>query len=300
MQFKSTPGLGAEIAHDIASLKQAINDRRAEAGAAVRTANEAKARIEALAKQLADIRSGVRPDTAHSAGTANTNATGGARPASAGSKKGAAPAAGKAAAGGAAGPASVSGAASAAPEHVSSPVEDEAKVSADLGEAKRVYRMAYERLQVCKEAAATLGGEVNSLLAVLLRDFETWYASCTGRLPPIPLSPTRDRSGSPFKSGARQQGFGATATYDWAGTLEAESKGEGPRGVGGVGFSGPVGSSSSGYVGGLDGGGDVLDDAEAFEKMELAKVTAVEPDSAAYFTATRRIRQGAKSFGKRT
>ena len=108
-------------------------------------------------------------------------------------------------------------------------------------------------------------------MAAMVRDFETWYASMTGRLPPIPVSPSRDRSGSPFKSGSRQQGFGATALYDWSAAAKGDSK------------------------------DDQLDDAEAFEKLELEKVTAHEPESMAFFGATRAIRQGARPpGGKRT
>ncbi len=142
------------------------------------------------------------------------------------------------------------------------------RVAGELAEAKKVYRAAYERLNAAREAGRALSAAVDAHMAGLLRDFETWYASCTGRLPPIPISPQRDRSGSPFKSGARQQGFGATAAYDWTAAMTS-------------------------------GGDDALDDAEAFEKMELAKVTSAEPDSAAFFTATRKIRQGAKPYGRR-
>jgi hypothetical protein len=256
-QFKSTPGLGAETASEISSLKARINEKKAEAAASVKAANIAKDKIDALVKELADIRSGVRPSTAQTTGSAVSGPAGGdkgGRPQSSGSKK---------TTGSKAGAETVP----AAPPPPT-PEEEEARVAGELAEAKRAYRAAYDRLNAAKQHAAALGAEVNGHLATLLRDFETWYASCTGRLPPIPVSPARDRSGSPFKSGARQQGFGATAAYDWTATTSG-------------------------------GGDDVLDDAEAFEQMELARVTSSEPDSAAYFTATRRIRQGARPFGKR-
>ena len=144
---------------------------------------------------------------------------------------------------------------------------------ASLAESKRVYRAAVETLAAKKEACAQLQEQLSACMAAMVRDFETWYASMTGRLPPIPVSPTRDRSGSPFKSGQRQQGFGATAIYDW----------------------------TAGTKGGGASADDQLDDQEAFEKMELEKVTAHDEGSMAFFGATRAIRQGAKpTGGKRT
>lgn len=279
-QFKSTPGLGLETATEITSLRDKLEAKKSEAQTAAKTANEAKARIESLTKQLSDLRTGMqtRPGTA---GTQMTSVSGGngasiagttAKPGSAGSKKaGATVAASKA---GSVVPGAPD-AGSATPQP--SPEEEEARISAEITESKRIYRASYERVASAREAGQRLAEEINGLMQAQLRDFETWYASCTGRLPPVPVSPARDRSGSPFRSGARQQGFGATATYDWT---TSSAGGPGNGGAGGA-------------------GDDALDDAEAFEKMEMERVTAAEPDSVAYFSATRKIRQGAKPFGRR-
>ena len=67
----------------------------------------------------------------------------------------------------------------------------------------------------------------------------------------------------------RQQGFGATAIYDW----------------------------QKGAVGGGGSSDDALDDQEAFEELEMAKVTAGEPESFAFFAATRPLRQGQRPTG---
>lgn len=265
-QFKTTPGLGAEMATEVSRLKRSLAERKTEAAAAVKAANIAKERIEMLAKELADIRSGIRPNTggthlsSNSSATAS-NPTGGARPQSSGSKR----SAGK--------PGEANVVPAPAPPPGPTLEEEEARISNELTEAKHAYRAAVDRINNARQVGAALNAEISQHLGSLLRDFETWYASCTGRLPPITVSPARDRSGSPFKSGARQQGFGSNAVYDWTATM-----------------------SSTGVGGNAD---DVLDDAEAFEKMEIARATSVEPDSAAYFTATRKIRQGAKSYGKR-
>jgi len=258
-QFKTTPGLGAEMAGEVSRLKRSLAERKAEAAASVKAANIAKERIEYLVKELADIRSGVRPTTAGTQASVNSSATANNRPQSSGSKK--------------SGGKPTEPVPAPAPPPGPTPEEEEARLSNELLEAKHAYRAAVERINNARQVGATLNNEISQHLGSLLRDFETWYASCTGRLPPIPVSPARDRSGSPFKSGARQQGFGANAVYDWTATM-----------------------SSAGVGGNAD---DVLDDAEAFEKMEIARATSVEPDSAAYFTATRKIRQGAKAYGKR-
>jgi hypothetical protein len=271
LQFKSTPALGAEVAAEVTGLKRRLATFRDEAALAVRAANEAKQRIETLSKMLIDAAN--RPATAktEAADSVGGASKGGKPPSAKGAKPGAPASVGP-------GGEAVDDAAAASARRAAEREEEHNKMVSGLAEAKRVYRAAVETLAAKKEACAQLQEQLAALMAAMVRDFETWYASMTGRLPPIPVSPSRDRSGSPFKSGGRQQGFGATALYDW--------------------------SASATRGGGAAGGNskdDDLDDAEAFEKLELEKVTAHEPESMAFFGATRAIRQGAKpKGGKRT
>ena len=260
LQFKSTPALGAESAAEATSLKRRLATYRDEAALAVRAANEAKQRIETLSKMLVELHQ--RPATAKTETAESVGA--GSKSGKPQSAKGAKP--GSVGPGGDADSAAADSARRAAERE-----EEEKKMVAGLAESKRTYRAAVETLAAKKEACAQLQEQLAALMAAMVRDFETWYASMTGRLPPIPVSPSRDRSGSPFKSGSRQQGLGATALYDWSAAAKGDSK------------------------------DDQLDDAEAFEKLELEKVTAHEPESMAFFGATRAIRQGARpTGGKRT
>jgi hypothetical protein len=265
LQFKSTPALGAESAAEATGLKRRLATSRDEAAMAVRAANEAKQRIETLSKMLVDLHNrpaSAKTEVAESVVVGGAGGKAGAKPSSA---KGAKP--GSVASGAEAPEAAAAEAARRAAERA----EEEKKMVAGLADSKHAYRAAVETLAAKKEACAQLQEQLAAVMAAMVRDFETWYASMTGRLPPIPVSPSRDRSGSPFKSGGRQQGFGATALYDWTAKGAGESK------------------------------DDQLDDGEAFEKLELEKVTAHEPDSMAFFGATRAIRQGAKpTGGKRT
>ena len=258
-QFKTTPALGAESAAEVAALKRKLGAMKDEAAACVRTANESKQRIETLSKMLvAHAHSQARPASAQSAAESTTSG----RPGTAGKK----PGSGKGSLAG--------GDAAVDPEEEArrreaERKEEEQRMVAELGQAKKSYRAATERLPQCKDACTAIQDHINVHMAAMVRDFETWYASMTGRLPPIPVSPTRDRSGSPFKSGGRQQGFGATAIYDW----------------------------QQGAVGGGGSSDDALDDQEAFEELEMAKVTAGEPESFAFFAATRPLRQGQRPTG---
>lgn len=252
-QFKGTPTLGAEYAAEVTSLKRKLQTLKDEAAMCVRTCNESKVRIETLVKKLIDLAHAPLVDKSSSIPER-------------------VPSAGKARPGG-----SVKGSVVPDPSQ-DIPVDLEAKkaereaetkkMNHDLAETKRAYRSATERLAIVKETILTVQDQISVQMAAMVRDFETWYASMTGRLPPIPVSPSRDRSGSPFKSGKRQQGFGETATYDWAMT--------------------------AGNTGSRD---DQLDDQEAFEAMEMTKVTIGEPDSYAFFGATKHIRQGVKPTG---
>lgn len=65
---------------------------------------------------------------------------------------------------------------------------------------------------------------------------------------------------------------------------------------GGSGGSGLMGRERGMLLGTLSprvgGGEDVLDEAEAFERLERERVAAIDPDSLAFFSATRGLRQG--------
>jgi hypothetical protein len=253
-QFKGTPTLGAEYAAEVTSLKRKLQTLKDEATMCVRTCNESKVRIETLVKKLIDLAHAPLVDKAASIPDRVPSA-GKARPG--GSTKGSVH------------PDQSQLEASGDLEAKKAEREAETKkMNNDLAETKKAYRSATERLTVVKETILTVQEQISVQMAAMVRDFETWYASMTGRLPPIPVSPSRDRAGSPFKSGKRQQGFGETATYDWAMT--------------------------AGNTGSRD---DQLDDQEAFEAMEMTKVTVGEPDSYAFFGATRHIRQGVKPTG---
>jgi kinesin family protein 6/9 len=254
-QFKGTPTLGAEYAAEVTSLKRKLQTFKDEASMCVRTCNESKVRIETLVKKLIDLahaplvdKPSSIPDRIPSAGKA--------RPSGGSTKGSVVP--------------DPSQDSSADLEAKKAEREAETKkMNHDLAETKKAYRSATERLAIVKETILTVQDQISVQMAAMVRDFETWYASMTGRLPPIPVSPTRDRSGSPFKSGKRQQGFGETAIYDWSMT-------------------------AGNNTGSRD---DQLDDQEAFEAMEMTKVTVGEPDSYAFFGATRHIRQGVKPTG---
>ena len=50
-------------------------------------------------------------------------------------------------------------------------------------------------------------------------------------------------------------------------------------------------------LGGVPGGEDALDEAEAFERLERDRVAAIDPDSLAFFAATKRLREAAATGG---
>ncbi len=150
------------------------------------------------------------------------------------------------------------------------PSDDEFKLSHELAESKKAYRVVWDKYNLVRAAAEKHAGDATAALSGLLADFETWFAQSTGRLPPVALSPirTHGRSGG-VSLGGRSHGFGAAAAHDWTAAMA------------------------------IGGGDDLLDEAEAFEKLELDRVAHTAPGSESYFTATKRIRDGARSVGRK-
>jgi hypothetical protein len=188
--------------------------------------------------------------------------------------------------------------------------DEEFRIVKDLSDAKKAYRAGYDKFSAAKESLAGITSEINARMADQLRDFETWYAANTGGLLPLATSP---RAGGAGGGGAAAGATGLSRTaasgYGSGDDSPFKSAPSSPGGRGG--FGGPSLADSSLVSGsrwmpgvGSGGGGagfgdDALDDGEAFERMEMERVVGTEPDSLAYFNATKRLRQGAKYQGRR-
>jgi hypothetical protein len=237
-QFKATPGLGAALATRIADAKAALADARAAVTARAREVNEKKTVIDAAAAEYERVRAGhgsAAPTPAAAPAAAPAHAP--APPHHHSSGKG-----GKDAA--------------PAPRAPSPVIDDEYRLAAELTAAKAAYRAARDEWTHARDALGTSSGEVSTLVARMLSEFETWYASHTGRLPPLEAPVT-----SPARAG-----------------------GTGSFGAGSPSFATRTGGAFSQHS------ADALDEGEVFDRLELERATAVEPDSGSYFNATRKIR----------
>ena len=226
-QFKATPGLGAALAARISDAKAVLAEARAAVTARAREVNEKKTIIDAAAAEYEQVRAG------HGS-SAPTPAA--APPPAAAAGKG-----GKDAA--------------PAPRAPSPVIDDEYRIAAELAAAKSAYRAARDEWTKARDALGTSSGEVSTLVAKMLSEFETWYASHTGRLPPLEAPVT-----SPARAGSNSS----------------------------FGLSSPSFTRAASFAG--QHSADALDEGEVFDHLELERATAVEPDSGAYFNATRKIR----------
>jgi len=234
--FKVTPGLGSEGASRVHASKAALATAKASLSAAAKEVNERKAKVDAALANLEVVRA---------RGGAPAGAAGGRSPSPPNLHP---PAPGS------------SSSRSASP----AVVEEEFAAAAALTAAKAEYRRCYEVWSGLREEAGGRGAEVSAQVARMLSEFETWYASNTGRLPPLLTS----------MPGAREE--------DWSRPGESTGAGGSSRGGGG-GMRSPrmeVGGSRE----------DLLDEGERFDAMEMAGVTQEEPDAGAYFSASRKLR----------
>lgn len=125
--------------------------------------------------------------------------------------------------------------------------EEEFRLTKELKEAKRTYRNCFEQMQKYKNQAADEQSRVNSLKQELGSGFSEWSAAYGGR---SPQHQTQQQGSPDYKSS-----------------------------VGGLDTS----QQSAGFGG--TGGLDQLDDQEAFDKLEMERVLANDPESLAFFNA---------------
>ena len=126
--------------------------------------------------------------------------------------------------------------------------EEEFRLTKELKEAKRTYRNCFEQMQKYKNQAANAQGQANDLKQQLAGAFSQWSAAYGAR------SPQHSAQKSPdFKSSAG----------DFGGSTQLGDTGAG-AGAGGF---------------------DQLDDQEAFDKLEIERVLANDPESLAFFHA---------------
>lgn len=191
--------------------------------------------------------------------------------------------------------------------------EEEFALRSQLAEAKRGYKAAFGQMTTAKTAMRSAEAELESSREALVRGFESWYSgqgdvgsaqgsplrlagSSTLSVSPLPgagdsLSSTwsspqrlgrggRSRTGSRGRSAAysSRQGQDTSAAVSAAAATAAALLGA----TGGGGRRGAAG-------GVRDEKGDLLDDGEAFERMEFERVVGDDPDSVAYFAAQKRL-----------
>lgn len=128
--------------------------------------------------------------------------------------------------------------------------EEEFKLTNELKEAKRAYKSCFEQMQQAKSAVTEAQAKANSLKGALSSGFAKW-------------------------SSAGGQGRSLNGRV-------------GNTGYGSVAFSPPKPKPASNDTefGGAGGGfGDQLDDQEAFDKLEIERVLANDPESLAFFHA---------------
>ena len=126
--------------------------------------------------------------------------------------------------------------------------EEEFRLAAELKDAKKAYKSCFEQMQQSKGVAMEAQAKANSLKAALASGFSKWKGNGDGG-----ARATMGKGGGAPTAGSMMTG-----------------KGEEPYPSGG---------------GGGGGGGDQLDDQEAFDKLEIERVLANDPESLAFFHA---------------
>ena len=126
--------------------------------------------------------------------------------------------------------------------------EEEFRLTAELKDAKKAYKSCFEQMQQAKGTAMEAQAKANSLKAALASGFSKWKGNGDGG-----ARATMGKGGAPMVSSMMS------------------GKGEEP-------FPGGGGSGGG-------GGGDQLDDQEAFDKLEIERVLANDPESLAFFHA---------------
>lgn len=137
--------------------------------------------------------------------------------------------------------------------------------AATLPEAKLLYRGAHARYTAAKAEADRQAAAADALAAELVAGFERWLVQ-QGMLP--------------ASSGGGMGMDGGDAAGDMAAFLSGTGTGTGTGASAGINYLGLGGA-----------GEEPLDEGEAFERMERERVRKSEPDSLAFFNATRLLRQ---------
>lgn len=186
---------------------------------------------------------------------------------------------------------------------------------ARLGEAKGAYRQHHASLLIAQDALAAAQATLDGRTQAALRAFEAWHAASSTYTHPAG-SPVRGHSR--HRSGGLGLGLGAAGGTGTGahhhhhrpastGSIASASGGLGglassltttsPRThAGGLSATTWMGSPSDFASASASGrASDVLDEAEAFDRLERERVAAADPDSLAYFAASKRLRQGANA-----
>ena len=162
--------------------------------------------------------------------------------------------------------------------------EEEFRLMEDLKAAKEAYRSAYERFQAEKDTAKSARAKLDRAREAQLSAFVEWYAKETGE--PLEMS---DLEAS-MTDLTETEG-------EWGDSLSPSKFG------GFAGFGGSMtrhSPKSPGFEGeARDEDGDLLDDQEAFERLEAARVEAGDPDALAYFHARKHMKTEQRRRGGR-
>ncbi|KAA0171287.1 hypothetical protein FNF28_00778 [Cafeteria roenbergensis] len=166
---------------------------------------------------------------------------------------------------------------------------DEFSALQALSEGKASYREAAAVLRARADGARAAGRRAAAAKGELVRAFEAWFEDRTGeRLSEAVLS-----ASSPLR-GAGGGDLSASPLARRAVPSPFRGAGGGASG-GDVGDFGPSGAGAAFHAGtgeevlAVDASGDVLDDGEAFERLEADRVAARDPDALAYFKAGKRM-----------
>ncbi|KAA0172808.1 hypothetical protein FNF27_05669 [Cafeteria roenbergensis] len=166
---------------------------------------------------------------------------------------------------------------------------DEFSALQALSEGKASYREAAAVLRARADGARAAGRRAAAAKGELVRAFEAWFENRTGeRLSEAVLS-----ASSPLR-GAGGGDLSASPLARRAVPSPFRGAGGGAGG-GDVGGFGPSGAGAAFHAGtgeetlAVDASGDVLDDGEAFERLEADRVAARDPDALAYFKAGKRM-----------
>ena len=194
--------------------------------------------------------------------------------------------------------------------------EEEFRLRSELTDAKRAYKGAYGELKQRQGEADAAARELMQAKQVLVHAFEAWFEdSYGGHMGSGMLAGSGIFSSpapSPLRSpGGGTVGFGGDASVapplqsTWTSPSKSVRKGSPGRGGStmsardmhataataaallGRGASAPRGALRNEH-------GDVLDDGEAFERMEFERIVGEDPDSVAYFAAQKKLANSMK------